>query len=63
MSSFVHDIFDASKVWAAGFLGWTITSSDLDVYLKIAIAFATLLYMIGKAIVVWRRVLDDKGND
>lgn len=63
MPIWVRDICDASKVWAASFLGWTITSSELDVYLKLAIAATTLVYMVGKAIDIWRRVLKKQNNE
>lgn len=58
-----HDIVDASKVWAAAFLGWTVTGSDLHLVLKLLIAFATLVYMVGKGIVVWRQALKKDPED
>ena len=58
-----HDLVDASKVWAAALLGWTATVSDLHLVIKLLIAIATLVYMIGKGIVVWRQVLKKGVSD
>jgi hypothetical protein len=58
LDSLCHDLVDASKVWAAAFLGWTVTGSDLHLVLKLLIAFATLVYMVGKGVVVWRKILN-----
>lgn len=58
-----HDLVDASKVWAAAFLGWTVTVSDLHLVIKLLIAIATLVYMIGKGIVVWGQALKKDVSD
>jgi hypothetical protein len=63
MGRLFHDLVDASKVWAAALLGWTVTVSDLHLVIKLLIAIATLVYMIGKGIVVWRQILKTDVSD
>lgn len=58
-----HDALDASRMCAAAFLGWTVTSSDLDFFLKISIAIATLTYMVGKSCLVWLHFLKERNNE
>jgi hypothetical protein len=59
----IHDAMDASRMFAAAFLGWTVTSADLGVVLKVTISAATLVYMVGKAVTVWYHLLKERNTD
>lgn len=63
MEKYYHDALDAGRMLAAAFLGWTITEGDLHVILKLAIAGATLVYMVGKACLVWLHYIKERNNE
>ena len=58
-----HDALDACRMVAAAFLGWTVTSSDIDLFFKFSIAAVTLVYMIGKACLVWYHFMKERANE
>lgn len=58
-----HDTLDAGRMVAAAFLGWTVTASDLELWLKLLIAATTLVYMVGKACLVWLHYCKERKDD
>jgi len=56
----MNDWGDTFKVPLIGALGFTITGSSIDQYLRIAIALATLVYMSFKAATVVRDFYKNK---
>ena len=51
------DVADMTRVLAVGSIGWVVSGSSLEVGIKVLVAFASLAYMLGKAILVWRAIL------
>jgi len=57
------DVADMTRVLAVGSIGWVVSGSSLEVGIKVLVAFATLAYMLGKAILVWRAILKGTKHD
>ena len=58
--SLQHDALDAARMASATVLGVVTAEPD---WLKFAIAAATLLYMVGKACLVWLHFWKEKKNE
>jgi len=51
------------KVGMIGAIGFTVTGSDLDLFLRLGIGMATLAYGIAKASTAWLEFLRKKKNE
>ena len=51
------------KVTLIGAIGFTVTGSDLDVWIRVGIGLATLAYGVAKAGTAWIEFLQKKNND
>lgn len=63
MEKLGHDALDAGRMVAAAFLGWTVTGSHLDLFFKFSIACVTLIYMVGKASLVWYHFMKERSGE
>lgn len=43
--------------------GWIVSGSELEITVKLLVAIATLAYMGGKAVLVWRAILRNEDHD
>jgi hypothetical protein len=55
----IHDLFDASKVWAAAYLGWVVTPDGVELVVRAVTSVAVCAYMVAKAVYAWKKLLKD----
>lgn len=61
--SVIHDLFDASKVWAAAYLGWVVTPDGVELAIRAITSVAVCAYMVAKATYAWKKLVNDKPMD
>ncbi len=59
----MHDWSESLKVGLIGAMGFAITGSHLDYYIRVGIGLATLAYGVAKAGTAWIEFLRKKNND
>ncbi len=57
------DVADVSRVLAVGMFGWVVSGSELEITVKLLVTLATLAYMGGKAVLVWRAIIKGEDHD